>query len=570
MGLRGRGAKPRRVPAVVETKQRARKRPWERKGLTRAGRVIRFIESLKITSGKFAGTPFRLRPWQKTFIQAVYATDADGRRLVRTAVLSMGRKNGKTQLAAALALCHLVGPEREARSEVYSIANDTAQAAKLFEEMSAMIRVDDAIEADTNTLSFTKEIQHLPTSGIYKALSADDKTKLGLNPSCVVYDELGAAKNRKLFDAFDTAMGGREEPLLLVISTQADSDFAPMSELIDYGLSVQTGVINDPSFHLTLYAAPPHLDPFSVEAWKAANPALGDFRSLPDVKRQAEQAALMRSKRPAFENLTLNRRTAAEARFLSMGEWKDCGDQPTPLEALEGKPCFLALDLSATRDLTGVVGIWGDEATGFDVHAWAFLPGEGLADRAIGDRVPYVEWRDRDLIIAPHGTTINDPAIIAEFLAGLFTRFKVRGLAYDRYKMTAILAEFDKLGVAVSRVKNPADDDAFTECGRSGAVPIVDWGQGYVSMAPAVDALETAIAMRRLRHGNSPVLTWNASNAVTTKDSAGNRKLDKDKSRQRIDLIVCLAMALGLEKARSMTIKPPPDLSEFLSNPVWA
>ncbi|MFK5596595.1 terminase large subunit [Methylobacterium sp. HMF5984] len=569
MGERGKGAKPRRVLTEAETKQRARKRPWERKGLSRADRVVRFIQSLKITSGKFAGTPFRLRSWQKDFLRKVYAVDSNGHRLIRTAVLSMGRKNGKTQLAAAIALCHLVGPECEPRSEVYSCANDTEQAGKLFDEMWAMIRSDERLDDETNVISFRKEIKHYPTDGLYRAVSADDKTKLGLNPSCVIYDELGAAKNRKLFDAFDTAMGGREEPLFLVISTQAESDFAPMSELVDYGEQVAAGVVADPTFSLTLYAAPLDVDPFSPEAWRAANPALGDFRSLADVQRQAGQAQLMRSKRPAFENLVLNRRTAAEQRFVNLVEWKDNGDDPAALKDLEGKPCFLALDLSATRDLTGVVGIWGDAATGFDVHAWGFLPGEGLADRGISDRVPYVEWRDRDLIIAPPGTIINDPAIVAEFLAGLFDRFKVRGLAYDRFKMTAILAEFDKLGVAVSRVKNPQDDDAFAACERSGAVPIVDWGQGFVSMAPAVDALENAIAMRRLRHGNTPVLTWNAANAVTTKDSAGNRKLDKDKSRQRIDLIVCLAMALGLEKARSLTVKPPPDISAFLANPVW-
>ena len=570
MGLRGKGAKPRRVLTEIETKRRARKRPWERKGLSRSARVIKFIESLKITSGKFAGTPFRLRPWQKYFLHKVYAVDSNGLRLVRTAVLSMGRKNGKTQLAAAIALCHLVGPESEPRSEVYSCANDTEQAGKLFDEMWAMIRSDERLDDETNVISFKKEIKHHPTEGQYRALSADDKTKLGLNPSCVVYDELGAAKNRKLFDAFDTAMGGREEPLFLIISTQADSDFAPMSEQIDYGLQVQAGIIKDPSFHLTLYTAPPDLDPFTPAAWKAANPALGDFRSLADVQRQSGRAQLMRSARPAFENLTLNRRTAAEARFVNLVEWKDNGDDPAPLEALESKPCWLALDLSATRDLTGIVGVWGDEDTGFDVHAWGFLPGEGLADRETSDRVPYVEWRDRDLIIAPAGTTINDPAIVAEFLAGLFTRFKVRGLAYDRFKMAGILAEFSKLGVSVSRVKNPEDNDAFAECTRSGAIPIVDWGQGFVSMGPAVDALENAIAMRRLRHGNSPVLTWNASNAVTTKDSAGNRKLDKSKSRQRIDLIVCLAMALGLAKVRSKKEPAPLDISGFLDSMVWS
>lgn len=569
MGARGKGAKPRRVLTVAETKQRARKRPWERAGLTRAGRIIKFIETLKITSGKFAGQPFKLRPWQKEFLHKVYATDDKGRRLVRTAVLSMGRKCGKTQLAAGVACAHLWGPESEQRSEVYSCANDTGQAGKLFDEMCAMIRMDERASDETNIISFRKEIQHYPTGGKYQAMSADDKTKLGLNPSMVVYDELGAAKNRRLFDAFDTAMGGREEPLFLVISTQSESDFAPMSELVDYGLQVQAGIVSDPTFHLTLYTAPPEMDPFSPAAWRAANPALGDFRSLEDVERQSAQAQTMRSKRPAFENLVLNRRTAAEARFVNLVEWRDNGDAPRTLEELEGEPCFLALDLSATRDLTGILGIWGDEDSGFDVHAWAFLPGEGLADRAIADRVPYPEWRERELLIAPDGSHVNDPALIADFIAGLAERFDVRGLAFDRYKIATVLAEFEKLGVAARKVK--ADDDAgFAECARGGAIPLVDWGQGYVSMAPAVDALENAIALRRLRHGMSPILTWNAANAVVTKDSAGNRKLDKEKARQRIDLIVCLAMALGLAKVRAKPVKPAPDISAFLANPVWA
>ena len=569
MGERGKGARPRRTLTVEEAKQRARKRPWERKGLSRAARVIKYIESLKITSGKFAGQPFKLRGWQKDFLHKVYATDDQGCRFVRTAVLSMGRKNGKTQLAAALALCHLVGPECEPRSEVYSCANDTGQAGKLFDEMCAMIRMDERTQDETNTISFRKEIQHYPTGGKYMAMSADDKTKLGLNPSMVVYDELGAAKNRKLFDAFDTAMGGREEPLFLVISTQAESDFAPMSELVDYGTQVQAGIVSDPTFHLTLYAAPDDLDPFSPAAWRAANPALGDFRSLPDVQRQSAQAQTMRSKRPAFENLVLNRRTAAEARFVNLVEWRDNGDEPRLLEDLEGQPCFLALDLSTTRDLSGVVGIWGDEDSGFDVHAWAFLPGEGLADRAVADRVPYPEWKERELLIAPDGSLVNDPATIADFIAGLKERFDVRGLAFDRYKMPGVLAEFEKLGVPVRKVKAD-DDDGFAECARSGALPLVDWGQGFIGMAPAVDALENAIALRRLRHGMSPILTWNAANAVVTKDSAGNRKLDKSKARQRIDLIVCLAMALGLAKVRAKPVKPAPDISAFLANPVWA
>jgi len=308
MALRGIGAKP------LSERGKGDKRPvkpWEIAGMSRADRVIAFCEDLTITSGKLAGKPMVLREWQREFIRDVYAQNAEGVRPVRTAVLSMGRKNGKTQLAAALALCHLAGPESEMRGEVYSCALTRDQAAKLYAEMVAYLNAHDELADRCNVVRFTKQIEVLfgPGEGsIYMALSADAGSKLGLSPSFVVYDELGSAPNRALYDAMDTATGAREDPLMMVISTQAAADHAVMSELVDYGLKVRAGEIEDPSFHLTLYAAPEHADPWTREAWEAANPALGDFRSLPDVERQASQARLVPSKESAFRNLILNQR----------------------------------------------------------------------------------------------------------------------------------------------------------------------------------------------------------------------------------------------------------------------
>jgi phage terminase large subunit-like protein len=217
---------------------------------------------------------FQVRPWQREFIEAVYATDEHGRRLVRTAVLSMGRGGGKTTLAAALALCHLAGPEAERRGEIYSAANDRSQATRIFDELTAIALEVPWLAQRLTIRRFTKEIEDRGRTGSrYTALSADVPTKLGFSITFCVYDELGAAPGRALLDALDTAMGKRDQPLMLVISTQAARDEAPLSMLIDYGLRIQRGEIIDPSFHLALHTAPEDADPWSPETWKKANPA---------------------------------------------------------------------------------------------------------------------------------------------------------------------------------------------------------------------------------------------------------------------------------------------------------
>jgi phage terminase large subunit-like protein len=301
MGQAGRGAKYVKRASVEKLPASSGPHPWEAPGLSRVERVIAFVQSLPCSAGPLAGTRFVLRPWQKKFLKAVYATDKNDRRIVRTAVLSVGRGNGKTTLAAALALCHLAGPESESRGEVYSAANDRFQASRIHAEMAAIIDRVQWLSKRVTIRRFTKELEDIGGTGsLYAALSADAPTKHGLAPSFVVYDELGQAGSRDLLEAFQTAMGKRAEPLLLVISTQAPKDEAPLSMLIDYGLRVQRREIADPTFHLTLYAGPADADPWKPATWRKANPAIGDFRSLEDVKRLAVQAQRMPAAEASF------------------------------------------------------------------------------------------------------------------------------------------------------------------------------------------------------------------------------------------------------------------------------
>lgn len=538
MGLRGPGAKSikradesAQVLSLFDDRPPAPAvKPWDLEGMARLDRVVAFLESLPITSGALAGETLTVRPWQRDFLEAVYREDANGVRRVRTAVLSMARKNGKSGLAAGLALCHLAGPEAEQRGQVFSAANDRAQAAILYNEMAAIIERVPWLQERLSLRRHAKEIEDLGGTGsVYTALSADVPGKHGLSPSFVVYDELGQTTSRDLFDALDTAMGARAEPLMLVISTQAADDIAPMSELVDYGLRVGWGEIEDPSFHLTLYAAPEGSDPWTEDAWRAANPALGDFRSLDDVARQAAQARRIPTKEAAFRNLILNQRVSAETRFLPASEWRACGE-PVDIEALAGRTCWAGLDLAATRDLSALVLVFPRDDGGVDVMARFWLPSVNLADRAEQDRVPYLVWRDQDFLDTTPGA-VTDPRFIAAAVADLRSRYQLQALAYDRWRIEGFKLALQDEGV----------ED----------LELIPHGQGFRDMAPAVDALERAVAERRLRHGNHPVLTWCVSNAVAVRDPAGNAKLDKSRSTGRIDGAVALAMALN-----AMQMKP--------------
>ncbi|PZN99000.1 MAG: terminase large subunit [Alphaproteobacteria bacterium] len=538
MGLRGPGARPIKAPQAeiiglfshLEPVQTVQTQPWEVEGLSRVERVVAFLESLPITSGVLAGDTFEVRPWQRKFLDAVYGLDEMDGRPVRTAVLSMARKNGKSGIAAGLALCHLCGPEAEARGQVYSAANDRNQAALLYAEMAAIIDRTPWMEERLSLRRHAKEIEDLGGTGsVYAALSADVGTKHGLSPSFVVYDELGQAPKRDLFDALDTAMGARAEPLMLVISTQAPDDLAPLSELIDYGLRIQHGEIEDPSFHLTLFAAPADADPWDEATWYLANPALGDFRSKEDVARQASQAKRIPSKEAAFRNLILNQRVAAETRFLPISEWQACGGDLDE-DQLLGRPCWAGLDLAATRDLTALVLVFPDDDGNVTIRCHFYLPSDGLADRAERDRVPYTVWRDQGRLTTTPGAT-TDPRFVAAEVARIASRYQLQALAYDRWRI-----ETFKVALA---------EEGLSE------LELIPHGQGFKDMAPAIDMLEHAVAERRLLHGMNPILTWCIGNAVITADPAGNRKLDKSRSNGRIDGAVALAMAL-----HAMQMKP--------------
>jgi phage terminase large subunit-like protein len=527
MGLRGPGAKPKSGKVAANDNLR-KELPWEVEGLSRLERVIAFMEDMPVTQGKLAGTKMHLRPWQvEAFLEPIFKEDDDGKRRVRTAALSMGRKNGKTGISAALACCFLVGPEAEERGEIYFCAMDKAQAAKAWAECKAMLEGHTELSQRVNIIRFSKEIEVLEGQGkgsVLKALSADADSKLGLSPSFVLCDEIGYWPKRDLFDAMDSALGARDEPLIVAISTQAKDDTHFFSEMVDYGLKIVAGEVDDPSFHLTMFAASTTDDPWDPATWAKANPALGDFLSLEQVERQAMQAQRIPSKEADFRNKVLNQRIDGTVRFIAAREWNDCNLGPIDDKDLEGRECFGALDLSAARDLTCFLLVFPEEDGRYTVLPRFFLPEFDIDGKSDTDRVPYNVWaRQADARLTLLPGKVIDPALVAEYIADDAARFDIKEIAFDRWRIEDLKRELEKLSVDL---------------------PLVPFGQGYKDMSPAVDVLEVTVAQQKLNHAGNPLMRMCAANAVVTVDPAGARKLDKSKASGRIDGVVALAMAL--------------------------
>ena len=372
---------------------------------------------------------------------------------------------------------------------------------------------------------------------LYRALSADAATAYGLSPVFIVHDELGQVKGPRseLYEALETASAAQEQPLSIVISTQAPTDADLLSVLIDDALAG-----NDPTQKCWLYTAPTDADPFSDEAIRAANPAFDIFMNKEEVRRQAEDARRMPSREAAYRNLICNQRVEARNPFVTRSVWEGCGAIAEPLE---GKRVWGGLDLSSVSDLTALVLV-SDEG---DVHPTFWLPGDGLAEKSRNDRVPYDVWaRDGWLETTP-GRSI-EYEFIAHHLREVFDSCDVQALAFDRYNMRFLKPWLERVGFTESELER-----------------FVEFGQGFASMSPALRELESKILNAQLKHGNHPVLAMCANNATVVQDPAENRKFVKSRASGRIDGMVALAMAVGVMPNE---IEQAGNIDEFIYEPL--
>jgi len=485
------------------------------KRLTRGERNIAWIETYcRVPEGKDVGKPVRLRPWQKKELRRLYDTPT------RTMIVSFGRKNGKTALIAFVVLLHTCGPEAVLNSEVVSGARSRDQASMVFRYASKCARLSPDLRDAVLIRDTAKELLCVELGTIYKALSADAATNLGRSPALAVHDELGQVRGPRddFYEAIDTAQGAHENPLTLIISTQAPTDADLLSILIDDALRG-----DDPTIKVALYTAPDDLDPFSEEAIRAANPAYGDFLNADECRRQAEAARRMPSRESAYRNLILNQRVTVHNPFVSRSVWDACSGGPDE-DVFRKGPCFIGLDLSARNDLTALVMVAKDRESGvWHVRPHFFAPQDGVHDRAHRDRAPYDVWSAQGLLTLTPGLSV-EYAWVAERLLDLCDTYPVQAVAFDRWRIDVLVAELKRLGREL---------------------PLEPHGQGFKDMTPALEALETELLNVRLLHGGHPILRWNAANAIAVRDPADGRKLDKSKATGRIDGLVALAMAMG-------------------------
>jgi phage terminase large subunit-like protein len=491
-------------------------------GRAKADHWVRNINNLTHTKGPFAGKPFDLRTWQeRDIIRPLFGTlKADGLRQYRTALLMLPRKNGKSEIGAGLGIGGLLW-DGEIGAEVYIAAADRDQASLIYHVAVQMIRNDPELEGQCEIIESQKRIVHRKSGSVLRAISAEAYSKHGFNASMVIYDELHCAPNRDLWDVLATSQGGRAQPLMIAISTAGYDRHSILWEIYDHACKVRDGLVEDPSFLPVIYEMPKDADWTDEREWKRCNPALGDFRSLDEMRTMAQRAKSIPAQENAFRRLYGNQWTEQEQRWLSMELWDACQAEISRA-SLKGRRCFIGMDLSTTRDITALVAAFPDD-DGFDVLPAFFVPKDNIKERVTRDRVPYDQWAREGFLTATPGNVV-DYAAVEQQLLDWDAEFDVRGIAYDPWNATGLVTRLQE----------------------QHGLTCVPMRQGFASLSAPTKALEKAIASKTVRHDGQPVLRNHIANAAVEQDPAGNIKLSKKASTERIDGAVALVMATDL------------------------
>lgn len=499
-----------------------------------AYRAVFFIENLKHTKGVWAGKNFILMPWQRSIIEKLFGTlRPDGSRQYRTCYIELPRKNGKSTLAAGIAL-YLLTADGEVGAQVYSAANDQGQASLVFNDAAAMARQSSALLKRLKLLDSHKRITYYAKNSFYAAISAEAYSKFGYDAHGVIYDELHAAPNRELWDVLTTSFGARWQPLLLCITTAGYDRNSICWEQHDYACKVRDGIIDDESFLPIVYGAPDDADWKDEDVWFKCNPALNVFRSLDEMQRLCKKAQETPALEMTFRRLYLNQWTTSVQRWMPMDRWDECGFPVTEAE-LKGRPCYAGLDLASTTDLAALSLVFPGE-DGYSVLMRFWIPGETARQKERRDRVPYETWGRQGFITLTEGDVIDYGYIKEELLSLLDKGYKIQELAFDRWGATKLVQDLINTGrFTADPVKEP------------NKIPIIPFGQGYASMSAPTKELMNLVLSLKVRHGGHPVLRWNADNMVVSQDPAGNLKPDKAKATQKIDGMVALVM--GIDRA---------------------
>jgi phage terminase large subunit-like protein len=477
-------------------------------------RAVLFFEKLFThAKGELGGKPFALQPWQQNYVRALFAEE-DGRRKVRTSLLALPRKNGKSSLCAGIALRLLM--ENEPGCEVYSCAASRDQARLVFD--MARIAVEQSSVLSQHLKVYRNAIVRDATHGTYKALSAEAGIQHGLSAHGVIFDELHVS-NREMWEVMLSSQGARRQPLTVALTTAGYDRKSVCWEVWKYAEKVAAGAVSDPTFLPAIYAAPTEADWQKEDTWRVANPNLGVSVNLDFLRSECARAVEMPAYENTFRQLYLNQWTEQDTRWLRMDHWAK-GNVECPV-TLDGRECWAGLDLATTFDTTAFVLLFPlDDGTFFvEPHFW--IPEENAHQRERRDKVPYLTWHRQGHLHMTEGNVTDFDKVRAD-ISSLAQKYHIRGIGLDPWNSA-------QLGLQL----------------QGDGLPMEQYRQGYGGLSAPSKQAENWIVSGKLLHGGHPVLTWQAGNVAIQTDGQ-NIRPSKQRSSERIDGIVALVMAIGL------------------------
>ncbi|HEL2593871.1 TPA: terminase large subunit [Streptococcus suis] len=488
----------------------------------KADRAVTFINNLSHTKGKWAGKRFDLLPWQEQIVRDLFGiVKEDGNRQFLTAYIEIPKKNGKSELAAAIAL-YLLYADNEASAEVYGAACDRNQASIVFDVAKQMVQMSRPLEKRSKIMGATKRIVNYSNAGFYQVLSAETGTKHGLNVSGLVFDEIHAQPNRHLYDVLTKGSGdAREQPLFFIITTAGTDRNSICYELHTKALDILNGRKKDTSFYPVVYGLSDEDDWNDEANWLKANPSLGHTIGIDRVREAYQQALDNPAEENVFKQLRLNMWTSSSVAWIPEHVYAK-GNDPIQYESLKGRSCYAGLDLSSTSDITAFVLVFPPrfEEENYIVLPFFWLPEDTLELRCRRDHVLYDVWERQGYIKTTEGNVVHY-GFIEKFIESLSEIYHIKEIAYDRWNATQMVQNLEGMGLTM-----------------------VPFGQGYKDMSPPSKELYKLMMEGKIQHGGHPVLKWMGQNVVMRQDPAGNIKPDKEKSVEKIDGIVALIMGL--------------------------
>lgn len=491
--------------------------------------AVSFVQHLKHTRGKWAGVPFDLLPWQRDeVVRPFFGTvNEAGKRQYRTAYIEVPRKQGKSELGAALALKFLFADEEQG-GEVYSAAATRDQASIVFNIGAAMVRASPQLSKRAKIIDSTKRIivtRGVSAGSFWRAIPSDAAASHGFNASAVIFDEVHVQPNRELWDVLATSQGAREQPAMIGITTAGYDRNSLCWELHEYARQVRDGIIEDPTFLPVLYSADEQDDWLKEETWRKANPSLGITVPLDFFQQEARKAMQSPAWENTFRRLYLNQWTQQESRWIPMHAW-DAATEKVLETRLRGRECFGGLDLANTTDIAALVLVFPPSDPGkgdFELICRFWVPKEGVLERTRRDRVPYEAWQKQGLLKITEGNVI-DYAVIRHDIEELASQYQISELAFDRWGAVQMSLELQEAGLTM-----------------------IPFGQGFAQLSSPSKELLRLILEKRVRHGGHPIMRWMADNVMVEQDPAGNVKPSRRRSTEKIDGIVALIM--GLDRA---------------------